>query len=282
MILRRAMGMVLVGTMLSLPAQAQEDTRRVASTALCGDQLLLTLLPPARIAALSAQAVDPGLSDAAARAQGLPVLPADAEGFLWAGADIVVGSDRGDSQTLSLLRRLGVTVVRMPPTNSFADAMEQLRSVSTVLGAAEVGQALASDNEQQLARLLAERPADPPLAAYYRPDGGSSGQGTFMNEALTLSGYRNLAAEVGQSGWGRLDLETLVLHPPTALITAYFDRPSWSLRHKFSHHPLFRRLAASRPTIALPGSLVACSGWPLIKGIAFLAAARPPAGDHHD
>lgn len=248
---------------------------KVASTALCGDQVVATLVAPDRIAALSSQSLDPTLSKVADQARALPVMPASAEAFLWSGAEIVVGSDRNDSKTLALMQRLGAKVVRMPPQNSFAASMRQLREVSTALGVGEAGDGLARDAEIRLAALMRAKPAQSVLAAYYRPDGGSSAQGTFINEALELAGYRNLAAELGRKGWGRLDMETLVLNTPQVTVTAFFDRPGWSLRHKFSHHPVFRTLMAENPLIAVPGALIACSGWPLIDGIEFLARARP-------
>lgn len=265
--------LVTVVAVLGFPGAA--SAQKVASTALCGDQLVATLVETARIAALSSQAVDPTLSKVADRARILPVMPASAETYLWSGAEIVVGSDRGDTKTLALMQRLGAKVVRMSPQNSFDASMKQLREVSSALGATDAGKTLADQSESRLRAVLAARPRNSVLAAYYRPDGGSSAQGTFINEALEFSGYRNLAALLGRKGWGRLDMETLVLNTPEAVIAAYFDRPGWSLRYKFTQHPVFRRLMAERPAITVPGALIACSGWPLIEGIEFLAQVRP-------
>lgn len=270
--------MSLMAAVLALQPGIAAGAPKIASTALCGDQLVATLVTPDRIAAVSSQSLDPTLSKVAPIARTLPAMPASAEAFLWSGAEIVVGSDRGDTKTLALMERLGAKVVRMTSQNSFADSMRQLRQISAALGVGERGEALAKDAENRLRKVTAAAPAVTVLAAYYRPDGGSSAQGTFVNEALELAGYRNLAAHLGRKGWGRLDMETLVLNPPQALVAAYFDRPGWSLRHKFAHHPVFRQVMADRPTIAVPGALIACSGWPLIDGIEFLAHARPAAG----
>lgn len=275
---RMSLMAAVLAFMPGIATGAPKVAPKVASTALCGDQLVATLVTPDRIAAVSSQSLDPTLSKVADIARTLPVMPASAEAFLWSGAEIVVGSDRGDIKTLALMERLGAKVVRMTLQNSFADSMRQLRQISTALGVGDAGEALATDAEKRLRDVTAAAPAVPVLVAYYRPDGGSSAQGTFVNEALELAGYRNLAAHLGRKGWGRLDMETLVLNPPEALVAAYFDRPGWSLRHKFTHHPVFRQVMADRPTIAVPGALIACSGWPLIDGIEFLAHARPSAG----
>ena len=43
----------------------------------------------------------------------------------------------------------------------------------------------------------------------------------------------------------------------------------------FAHHPVFRRLLAERPVIAVPDRYWACSGWFLAEAAAYIAEHLP-------
>jgi len=119
--------------------------------------------------------------------------------------------------------------------------------------------------EARRARLAERRPERAPLAIYLQPGGGSAGAGTFVDTLERSAGMRNLAAELGLVGWGRIDIEALVERPPELLITSFFERVGESLSTEYARHPVFRRLSASTPRIDVPGRDWVCSGWILIE-----------------
>lgn len=250
-------------------------TPRVASIGLCGDQIVGVLLDDSRIAGLSHQAADPALSVVAARAEHLPLLPVSAEAVLMAGADVVVANRFGDTKTANLLQKLGVPVQRVDSAESFVQAQDILRRTGDALDAAASARLLAQQVENRLTVLRRVAPAVPSLVAYYRPDGGSAGTGTSVNSALEAAGMESLATHLGMRGWGRLDLENLVLNPPQAFAVSFFGTGSYSARRSFARHPVARRMMATRPVIDVPARLWSCGGWPLVEAAEFLSRHHP-------
>ncbi|MTJ83854.1 MAG: ABC transporter substrate-binding protein [Telmatospirillum sp.] len=247
---------------------------RVASTAVCADQFPLALADPGDIVGISVLGHDPAVSALAGRATTIPTLKADAETYLTAGADMVIGAEHGDTKTIVMLQRVGVQVLRVPSRNDFPEMMDQLATVGGRMGLPQAGRALADGTDRRLSAVRARTAGPPVVAAYYRPDGGSAGHGTFVDAEMRAGGYESLASHLGQSGWGRLDLETLVMHPPQAMVIAFFDRASVGISRRFTEHPAFRKMLSDVPVIAIPGAATACGNWTLVDGVEFLAATR--------
>lgn len=250
---------------------------KIAAIDLCADQAVVALVDHADIAGLSRWAIDPNLSPVAEQARTLPTLKASAETVLMSGAKTVVADAYGDFKTIALLQRLGVTVFRMPAADNFPDVMSSLEKIAQDLDETARGEALRADLQARLDHLAADRPATRPLAAYYRPDGGTAGSGTAVDAAFAAAGYRNLAGELGERGWGKLDLETLVMHPPEVVVTSFFNNHLWSLHNGFAQHPVFQTILRQARLVGVPARLWSCGGWPLVAAAETLAAARDPA-----
>lgn len=266
--MRRALILALAALPLSVQA-----ADRVASAGLCADQMVVPLVGRDRIVGVSPEAASVAVSPVAEAARGLPVLRASAEALVLAGADMVVLNTYGEGKTRALLEKLGVRVLRAPYDASLDDVPASLRQLGAALGESERAEALVHDFRQRLDAVAASR-SQTIAAAYYRPDGGSAGRGTYVAEAMALAGYDSLASRLGQAGWGRLDLEILALNPPEVVITSFFDGESISLRRLFGRHPAFRRQLADTPVIAVPGRLWGCGGWPVATATQYMV-------DHH-
>lgn len=133
---------------------------------------------------------------------------------------------------------------------------------------------MAQDLEARAAHLESLTWNHRPVAAFLRPDGGTAGEGTFVNTILTAAGYRNLSTTVGRRGWTYFDLETLAMSPPEVIVTGFFDGPLGERAHRFGKHPVMARLLSERPVIDLSGRLLACGGWPIIEAAEVLAQAH--------
>lgn len=253
-------------------AGADPAMPRVASTMVCADQYPLALLPDENIVGVSALGHDPFISPLSARAARFPTIRNDSESYIMAHADLVLGSEMGDTKTLSTLQRLGVDVLRIPSRNTFPAIWDQLQSVAKRMKAEEVAAPLGQDARQ---RLGAVPPAPPILAAYFNSSTGSAAAGTYVDEEMKAAGYRSLATDLGMTGWARLDLETLVLHPPKALLFANFNQKGNRLSARILQNPVFRKMRNDLTVINIPGAKTACGNWTLVEGVEFLAAARP-------
>lgn len=275
--MRTALSAALAAGLALLPALAAAEGPKVASVGLCADQIVLPLVERERIVGVSPSAADPDLSLVAEAARGLPALGPSTEELVLAGADVVVTNGYGDGRTRALLGKLGISVVGVPFDDDLDAIPVSLRAMGRALGAEARAEALAADFERRMARLRAAPPA-PVLAAYYSPDGGSAGLGTYMEAAMRAAGYVSLSARLGRRGWGALDMESLVLNPPDAFVLSYFDRQPEMLGRAFGRHPAFRGAVAGRPVIEVPGRLWGCGGWAVAGAAEYLAARHPARG----
>jgi len=264
----RATLLGLLAIVLATPGLAAP---RVASIGVCADQYVLALAAPEQIVSLSRQATDPALSLLAEKARGYPRNRGSAEEILAAGAEVVVGEPWMDRSTMEILKRLGVRMATIGLTDDWEEIFRQTLAVARIMEREEEGKALVAEIAARRARLSALRPERAPLAVYLQPGGGSAGTGTFIDTLIRDAGMRNFATEIGLRGWGRVDLETLVEHPPEVLISSFFEHVGESLSTAYAHHPVFRRLAASVPAINVPGRDWVCSGWILIEAAERLA-----------
>ncbi|MCB9958114.1 MAG: ABC transporter substrate-binding protein [Rhodospirillaceae bacterium] len=255
----------------SRPAWADPDPLpRIASVGLCSDHYVLILAAPEQIASLSAQATGP-LSPHRDLAARFPANRANAEEMLMLDVDIVVMDDFRTFALARMLERRGIPFVRVNTVATLDGVRDTLLEVGRAIGREETAQAVVADLDARLAQAHALAPP-PELAAYLRPDGGSAGHDTFVDDVMRHAGLRNLAAELGHHGWGRLTLEALVLSPPDVLVTSFFDMNRQSLSGRFAHHAVFRRLLADTPVLQVPGSYWPCGSPHLIDAVEALVA----------
>ena len=251
---------------------------RAASLTLCADQYLLGLAAPEQIVAVSATATDPNQSLFAAEAARYPVHRGSSEELIALRAEVVLTDRWMPLQTAARLDRFGVRVISIPLPNSWEEIADTTRAIAAVLGRPEQGEARVAEMRTRLDRLaqwVARRHAAPPLAAYFLPDGGSAGAGTFIDAVLQAAGTRNLATVLGLNGWGSFNLEQLAETQPDLVVLGFFDQGGDSRRMAFAHHPVFRRLLAGRPVIAVPDRYWACSGWFLAEAATYIAERLP-------
>lgn len=260
--------------LLASPALADPSLPMVASTMVCADQYPLALLPLENVIGVSALGHDPVISALADRAARLPTIKNDAESYIMAQADLVLGSEMGDSKTLSTLQRLGVEVLRIPSRNTFPTIWEQLAIVSGKLKTEDAAMSVSDDARRRL-DAVPPTPADRSVvAAYFNSGYGTAAAGTYVDEEMKAAGYRSLATELGMKGWTRLDLETLVLHRPPAILLANFAMKTNRLSARFMQNPVFQKIRDSVTVVNIPGYKTACGNWTLVEGVEFLHAAR--------
>lgn len=255
--------------------------QRIASLNLCTDQLLLMLVPRARIASLTDWAARPESSYMAKAAIGIPVNYGLAEAVLPQQPDLVIAGEYNDTSMLHLLRQLGyrVEVVKVP--RNLQQAQEFILRFGDLVGAPDKARALVANMRQQLQALDAQVTAlsvqdRPPLAAVYAPNGMTPGRDTVMAEILGRGGFRNLASELGIEGYGQLALERLLIAQPEALIfeATASTQGSGSIAHSYLQHPALRALTGRIPSLTLPPPLSECVGPMTIVAIERLVQMR--------
>ncbi len=273
-------GVMLLSAHAAMGEEATPVRRpeRIVSAGLCADQMVVPMLDSSRIAGVSTDAADPILSPVAEEARLLPVVSPSAEELILAGADTVVMDAYGNGKTKTMLEKLGVRVIRVPYDDGLDTIPETLRTFGRDLDASAGAERIVADFSSRMQRVISKQPTVPVSGVYLRADGGSAGLGTYVNDVMTVSGYKNLAATLGQKGWGRFDLETLVLNPPDALIAAFFSADSTLSRQAAGRHPVLRRLSETVPVVQTPGFMWGCGGWPVVLAAEHITASRPVRG----
>ncbi len=190
----------------------------MVSINLCTDQLALMLAAPGQLVSVSRLSQDPRGSAMAAEAAALPGNGALAEEVFLYRPDLVIAGTFSSRATVSMLRRLDVEVVELPPAYGLADVPERLRTVGAALGRAEAAEALIDAYEDDLASLHREV-GERPRAALYYANGYTNGDRTLAGDILKEAGFENVATELGLESGGFLALEQIVMAAPDLVVT---------------------------------------------------------------
>lgn len=242
---------VLAGTAQAAPPQ------RAISTNLCADQLVLGLLPRARIAAVSPLAADPSLSAAADKARGLPVVTPSAEDVIRLRPDLVVAGSFRERKAAEIVARQGIAVHRLPAPDSLAATYAMIRALAARLEVPDAGEAMITD----LTRNLAEaRTTTAPgrTALIWRPNGYTSGPQSISGEILSAVGFRNLAADLGVTRGGTLSVEAVLAAKPDVLVLDDHMNQATSRAQALVVHPALAALPAERRRV--PTAAWICAG----------------------
>jgi iron complex transport system substrate-binding protein len=222
--------------------------RRIVSAALAADEILLELVEPERLAAVSYLIDDPLASPSAGRAPARAVrLLGPAEPIAALDGDLVIVGGFASPEVISLLGSAGAPVLGLVRYGSFGDIQRNIE----LLGRATGEEAKAAVVSAELgARLLAvarlpelERP--PRVLAL--ASGFVFGAGTLVDECIRRAGARNAAAEAGLSGEGTLSIEVVLSSDPDLIVvSAPLRQPRWHAPELIEPGALWRELRAVR------------------------------------
>ena len=257
---------------LACAGAAAAAPQRIVSLNLCTDGLLLALVPPERIAALTRQSVNPLMSPVVEVARDLPRVNRTAEQVLAYAPDLVVAHSYSAGLTKSMLRRVGVPVHEVGVANSFDGLYEEIRLLGEALGEAAAAERLVATIAADLAAVSRPVGTDAKTALSFGPRGGTSGKGSLIDEVITKAGYRNLAAELGFGHWGTLPLEAVLRARPDVIVIEGHGDAKGGVGRDLVRHPALAALPA--PRVVLPGPTTTCMGPATVGAVARLAAAR--------
>ncbi len=262
---------------LSAVASAEQTAAlpTIVSTHLCADQMALSLAAPEQILSLSYKSQDPLRSPHAARALAYPANRGSSEEVIQFKPDIVLASRRWRNHPQQRqFTMLDIRVVVVPLSNSWPEIFANTQWLADQIGQPERGQTLISDVRRRL-QVLQEsvRVSGEPEQSllYLRPNGGSSGEGTYIDMLIRALGFRNHAAALGLKGWGQLSLENIVMHPPDYFLLSGHVRDSTRGNSRLSRHPLLQLLLDERTVLVLPADTGYCADWQIIDTAEYLA-----------
>jgi iron complex transport system substrate-binding protein len=247
--------------------------RRVVTVNLCLDQLALRLAAPGQLVGVSFLSLDPRISVLADRARRVTPVRARVEAILDLRPDLVIFDSAAHLGIKGLVRRAGVPVLEVPWAASLGDAETLIAQIAAALDRQEVGRAVIDEMRLQRRELSWHGPPTA-MAAVLQANGGTTGKGGLMDELLRLTGFRNLAAELGVPAYGRWSLETALAGQPDLLVLDGEANADPSRATEFVDHTALRSLAGKARRVSVPMKYSICAGPENFEAARLLTEAR--------
>jgi iron complex transport system substrate-binding protein len=227
------------------------------SLSMCTDDLLLELLPPERIASITYYSRDPSNSYQWPQAAKVRVNSGTIEEVLAEKPDLVLAGIYTTPASRSLLKKLDLPLLEVPPAADFDEIRAVTRQVARALRREAVGEALIAKMDATLQELAASKPAQTIRVAAWGEGGSIPGKGTLFDSILTAAGGVNIASSVDGAGYTSFDVEQLLMSHPDVLAYASHITDTPGLNTQLAQHPLILKLY-SRRSVTYPSALYSC------------------------
>ncbi len=231
---------LLLSFILPLIASASTEAKkpqRIVSLSLCTDQLLLMLVEPERIQALSFLAVDPTYSYMHAYTKGIQVHHGLSEEIVPLKPDLIVSSQFTRGKTSDILKTLGFNLQRFSSPITIEEVEVVIKAFGETVGEPKRAQQLIKAFQQDLItakQLLQDTPRQ--VAISYGPNGFTAGAKTLKQAILDLAGYDNLAAQLGINYYSNISVEKLLMANPDVIIVDEMIPNQNSLAQNYVNH----------------------------------------------
>lgn len=260
------LGAILLAFALGACAQAPGRTGGIVSTNPCADAILVRLVAPDRITAISHYSHDPAASSLPPSvARRFATTAGTAEEVLALKPALVLADSFAPAATLAAYRRAGLRTVVLDSPVTIAASIAQVRQVAAAVNEPARGAVMVREIEQAL-RISTPGAGEglKPAALFYIAADLASGSGNLLDELMNRAGLRNAAADYGLAFTGTIPIETLVARPPAVIVSTGEGR-SVALRRQ-----LLPRVAEA----TFPRGLINCGGPSIPPALARLQAIR--------
>jgi iron complex transport system substrate-binding protein len=219
------------------------DYARIVSTSTIADQVLVEIIEPDRLLAVSGHTLRTQKYRAYREKIGVE-RARDIETIIELRPDIVFINNFVDRRQVQRLKDAGLNVFDMGEMRGLETLLPNIRQLATVLDVPGRGQELADELVRKLEAVSAHiAPEDRRRGLYVgihgdRLYGGTAG--TSFHDVLVAGGLVDIAAEAGFQGWPAFTNEQLLSLDPPWIIT------NLGTERSFCGHPGFQSLSACR------------------------------------
>lgn len=234
----------------------------------CSDQLLLELVPPERIAAISHYSRDRASSSIAPEiAARFPTTAGTAEEVIALAPDLVIATSFTPPATRAAFERAGLRTLYLDSPTTIAASQKQVQELAQVLGAEARGAALNRRIDAAVAQ--ASHRGQPVAALLYLSGDLVNGGGTLLGELLAVAGFRDAAADYGLATTSTLPMETILARPPALILSPDDGGRTAAIRRR-----LLERTGANVREEILSPALTNCGGSTIPAALTRLAEIR--------
>ena len=245
----------------------------IVSTNPCADAMLVELILPERIAAISHYSQDPTATsiplDVAKRFR---ATTGTAEEVVAMHPDLVVASSFTSASTREAYARAGLKTLYLDSPVTIEESKAQVIELAHAIGADDAGVAM---NARIDAGVAAAGFVGPPVPALVWIGGNMvSGGGNLLDELLGRAGFINQAAHYGLQFTGTLPIETVVLDPPRVMLVPDVPGRLASSRAAELRGRALAHLGGRVTEARFERSLINCGGPVIPRALARLAEIR--------
>jgi iron complex transport system substrate-binding protein len=245
----------------------------IVSTNPCADAMLVELVPPERITAISHYSQDAGATsiplDVARRFRGTT---GTAEEVVSLRPDLVIASSFTSPSTREAYARAGLKTLYLDSPVTIEASKAQIAELAAAVDAEQAGKAMNARIDRAVKAASWSGGSTPALVWI----GGNlvSGGGNLLDEMMTRAGFSDHAAHYGLQFTGTLPMERVILDPPRVMLVPDAlgrdaDSRAAQVRARALAH-LGNRVTEAR----FPRSLVNCGGPVIVKAMNRLAEVR--------
>lgn len=193
--------------------------RRIVAASVASAEILLSIAPRERIAAVHYLVADTRFSMVADQVGELPLVGAEPEDLLAVRPDLVVLDPFTKPETRALLAGAGIAVTTLAPATDFGGIAANIRELGRLAGCDQAATELVAAMDRRLADLAAARGGADRFAVMSL-DGGRNtyGKGSLFDAVVDAAGARNLSAQRGVGPFRQLDVEAVLAWRPDALV----------------------------------------------------------------
>jgi iron complex transport system substrate-binding protein len=225
---------------LGRPFELRAPSRRIVSTVLAADEILLELVGPERLAGLTYLIDAPNVTLSAGRApKRIPRVYGSAEQMLALEPDIVIVASYTQLSEVSPLLAAGVPSVRLSHFARLSDIEANIELLGRAVGADEAAGRLIASMRARIERVQALPRITPPPRVLLLDGLFTYGKDTLFDECVRLAGGINVAAEAGFEGAGVLGFErAITLAPDVIVVTTGARAPQAFASHLLAGAPV--------------------------------------------
>ena len=242
--------------LLETSAAAQAPPRRVASLNLTADEILVEILPPERLVAVTRWADDPETSNVAGRvpASAIRLPKADLERLVAVRPDLVVVSQFHEADFLRLFEKSGLRYHRMEGLDSLPGMRAAVLDLGRAVGAVEGAERLVGRFDATLQDLSRRLEGAPRPRVLYWSNPHTAGADSAIGSIIEGAGAVNVGRELGLTGILPVSAERVFLADPDIVLVGRWHGSVRALQD----HPLLKQLPAVREKriVEMPSALL--------------------------
>lgn len=233
-----------VSSVSSAPSVENPLPLRVASLNLAADEVLVDILPPERLVAVTSFADEAGTSNVAGRVpKAAARFPrADVERLVSLAPDLVVISQYTDADVQRQLERAGLRLHRMQGLETLAGFREAVLGLGRAVGAEEGARRLVARYDHTLGELGRRLQGAPRPRVLYWANPMTAGADSAIGTLIECAGAVNVGREIGVTGIAPAGAERAFVADPDVVLLGRWP----GVRQALLDHPLLSQMRAVR------------------------------------